>query len=224
MKNLISAAVILRNAFRTLRYKKDYKVFKKYTMVPKDIYITNLSLAKQVKKISGCVVECGVWRGGMIAGIAKLLGPERKYFLFDSFEGLPSAKEIDGPAALEWQKNKDSPNYYNNCSAEAHFAEHAMQMAGIKNSFLIRGWFSETLPKFEPPEPIAYLRLDGDWYESTKTCLDALFHKVAPGGLIVIDDYYIWDGCSKALHEYLSKVSAQERIQSKNGVCYLKKK
>ena len=193
-------------------------------MVPQDYYITNLVLAEQVKKIKGCVVECGVWRGGMIAGVARTLGPSRNYFLFDSFEGLPPAKEIDGPAALEWQRDKNSPLFHNNCAAEAYYAKQAMNKAGITNSFLIQGWFSETLTKFEPPEPIALLRLDGDWYESTKTCLEALFQKVAPGGLIIIDDYYTWDGCSKATHEYLSKMSALERIESKNGVCFLRKK
>lgn len=224
MKFLFLTALGVRNAFRRLRYKGIYSLFKNYTMVPQDYYETNLALAEKVKKIKGCVIECGVWRGGMIAGVARLLGPSRKYFLFDSFEGLPPAKEIDGPAALDWQRKKNSPFFHNNCTAESHYAEQAMKKAGITNSFLIQGWFSETLPKFEPPEPIAFLRLDGDWYESTKTCLEALFQKVTPGGLVVIDDYYTWDGCSKATHDYLSKISALERIESKNGVCFLIKK
>lgn len=88
---------------------------------------------------------------------------------------------------------------------------------------LIKGWFSDTLPGFVPPGPIGILRLDGDWYESTMTCLEALYDHVAPRGIIVIDDYYTWDGCTRAVHDFLSKRSLSIRIQQSNGVCVLEK-
>jgi O-methyltransferase len=192
-------------------------------MISRDTYVGNLSLASKVTGVPGCVVECGVWRGGMSAGMAAILGADRKYFLFDSFEGLPPAKEIDGAAALNWQLNKESPLYHDNCTAGEEFARRAMTLSGARSFQLVKGWFDKTLPSFQPPEPIALLRLDGDWYDSTMVCLNSLFERVAPGGLIILDDYHTWDGCSRALHDFLSQRSAPERIHSLDTICYLQK-
>src|SRR5690606_10553053 len=144
-------------------------------------------------------VECGVWRGGMSAALASILGPERTYHLFDSFEGLPAPKELDGEKAKSWSEGKESDSFYDNCRAEMDTAAEAMRLAGAPNVHLVKGWFDQTLPNFQPKEPIAILRLDGDWYESTMCCLTNLFDKVAPGGVIMIDDYYVWEGCTRAV-------------------------
>ncbi len=181
-------------------------------MITRNEYVECLSLITQVKKLPGCIVECGVWRGGMMAGMAEVLGPKRHYYLFDSFEGLPPAKEIDGQAAIEWQKDTKSPGYYDNCKAEMEWAEKAMKKSGAANYKLVKGWFDNTVPTYKLDEPIALLRLDADWYDSTMVCLEHFFPKVAKGGLIILDDYYVWDGCSKALHDYLSKNKRPERI------------
>ena len=125
----------------------------------------------------------------MIAGFADVLGPDREYFLFDSFEGLPPAREMDGPAALRWQANKQSPGYHDNCKAAADDARTAMRLSAAAHFSLLKGWFGKTIPSFSPPEPIAVLRLDADWYESTLTCLKYLYPHVAPGGVVIIDDY-----------------------------------
>jgi O-methyltransferase len=189
------------------------------------MFADNLRLAKQYSQVPGIIVECGVWRGGMIAAIADVLQDDsREYYLFDSFEGLPDAKEIDGPSATEWQQDKQSTRYFDNCKAEMSFAESALKKAGCQKYKLIKGWFKDTLPSFNPEKPIAILRLDGDWYESTMDCMVALYPKVQPGGLILIDDYYTWDGCAKAIHDYLSQHSLSARIyRSNEGVCYMVK-
>lgn len=193
-------------------------------MIPELLYEDNLELCDKNRHISGDVVECGVWRGGMIAGIADLLKDERNYFLFDSFEGLPDVTAIDGASAKEWQNAKDAPSYFDNCKAEIQFAEKAMKTAGCKKYTLIKGWFNETLPVFPSTNQIAILRLDGDWYESTMCCLENLYAKVVPGGIVIIDDYYTWDGCTLAVHDYFSKHKIPVRIeQTKNGVCYIRK-
>lgn len=192
-------------------------------MISRECYLSNLELALRVSDIEGCIVECGVWRGGMIAGIASVLGPERTYYLFDSFEGLPPAQEIDGQAAIQWQADKESPKYYQNCRAEEQFASAAMKLSKVKKYKLIRGWFEDTIPKYSDTEPIALLRLDGDWYDSTMICLKHLFDRVVTGGLIIIDDYYTWDGCSRAVHDFLSERSAIQRISSFNNICLIKK-
>lgn len=205
-----------------------YHKYQKYTMVPKECFLASLHLAERVKNLSGSIVECGVWRGGVSAATAEVLGPDRAYFLFDSFEGLPPAREIDGVAALAWQADKQSPHYHDNCAAEESWAREAMGLSGARNVKLLKGWFSEGGFQSANLGPIALLRLDADWYESTKVCLESLYDKVVEGGVIVLDDYYSWDGCSIALHEYLAAKKSPDRIRLAytvgiGGGCYLLK-
>jgi O-methyltransferase len=158
----------------------------------------------------------------MIAGIAELLGPDREYVLFDSFQGLPAAKEIDGQAAQTWQADKNSPIYYDNCSAQRDFACQAMQLAGARKVTFRPGWFENTVKGYSPPAPITILRLDGDWYDSTRVCLEALFPHLHPGGVVIVDDYCAWDGCRRAVHDFLSRHQSPARIlQWRGDVTYI---
>src|SRR6266480_2286319 len=91
--------------------------FKNDTVIRFNDYCANLRLANRFTHLPGAIVECGTWKGGMIAGLACLFGAKRNYYLFDSFEGLPPAKEIDGESALRWQADKKSPRYFDNCRA-----------------------------------------------------------------------------------------------------------
>jgi O-methyltransferase len=201
-----------------------YERFSDFTMMPGPLYLENLRLCKEKAPSTGCIVECGVWRGGMSAGIAEVL-QGRAHYLFDSFEGLPPAKEVDGESAMRWQKDVNSPRYFNNCKAERSFAEQAMKMSAADQFHLIQGWFSDTMSKFVPKEPIAILRLDGDWYDSTMQALTGLYPHVMVGGLIIVDDYYTWDGCSRAVHDYLSAHKLVDRLeQSRYGICYFVKR
>src|SRR5262245_24652154 len=99
------------------RLRQIYQRFSKFTMIPEIDYINTLRLGESVKDIDGCVVECGVWKGGMGAGLVVVMENTRQFFLFDSFQGLPLARTIDGSAAIEWQANTSSPSYFDNCSA-----------------------------------------------------------------------------------------------------------
>ena len=136
--------------------------------------------------------------------MAEVLGADRQYFLFDSFEGLPPARDIDGPAAVAWQSDTASPNYYNNCTAAEQEATAAMKLSGATAFSLVKGWFDKTLPQFTPPCQIAVLRLDCDWYDSVRVCMENLYPLVAPGGIVIVDDYYTWDGCARAVNEFIS--------------------
>jgi O-methyltransferase len=209
-----------QRAVRKVKIRAIFRKYEEFTMVPERKGIANLLLCLERAPSSGCIVECGVWRGGMSAAMADVL-PGRAHFLFDSFEGLPPADEIDGKAALDWQRDKNSPSYFDNCRAEGSYAEKAMRMSAAKEFKLVQGWFNQTLPGLVLPEPIAVLRLDADWYESTMDCLNTLYPQVLPGGIIIIDDYYTWDGCSRAVHDYLSQHKTADRIYQFRGVPYL---
>ena len=215
---------LMHNAKRRIDYTAVYRRYSEHTMTGRAKYIYNLCIVEEHRHIPGCVVECGVWRGGMSAGMADVLGPERAYHLFDSFEGLPPAEDRDGEAAKQWQEqqtDKNAPRYLDNCRAEMKWAEKAMAMSRAKDVHLVKGWFNETLPTFVPPCPIAILRLDGDWYSSTMDCLNTLAKYLAPGGIIIMDDYYQWDGCSRAVHDFLSQEQSVARIIQPYGICVI---
>jgi O-methyltransferase len=200
-------------------FRNLYQKYRKYTMIPEaGLYAGNLHLATKVAGVKGVIVECGTWRGGMIAGIADVLGSVRCYYLCDSFQGLPLAKEIDGAAAKAWQDDTTSPTYYDNCTASEEDARSAISMSPAKDYKIVKGWFEDTLPNL-PERPIALLRMDADWYDSTKCILDNLAGRVVPGGLIVIDDYYTWEGCTVAVNEFAARNKWQ--IRQSRGVCYV---
>ena len=181
------------------------------TMVPPSQFVDNLVVARQARSVPGDLVECGVWRGGMSAALARML-PGRRSFLLDSFEGLPDAEPIDGPAAVRWSTEIRD---HDNCAAEERWARDAMARVGRADYELIRGWFDDTVPALaERARPIAVLRLDGDWYDSTTVCLEHLVPLVSPGGIVIIDDYFDWDGCSRAVHDHLSRTGSADRLRT----------
>lgn len=206
-----------------------YEMVRGRTMISQAEFVSNLRLAQRVTEVPGVILEAGTWRAGMIAGIAKLLGNGREYWLCDSFEGMPPAEEIDGYCtldnlhALEWEK------HHNNLAAD-YDAKESMSLVGIDNYQLVKGWFEDTLPGLDFSEGIALLRLDADWHSSTTTILENLFPKVNEGGMIIVDDYYAWDGCARAVHEYLAREGRTERITTEGawwlgaGVCFMVKK
>ena len=190
-----------------------YWRYRHFTMIGPRTYARNLMIAGAAADVDGCVIECGAWRGGMSAGLVHVLGTNRQYFLFDSFEGLPPATDADGEQARRWQADRGAPHYYDNCRASERDARDAMMRSPANRFHVVKGWFADTVARFQPPCPIALLRLDGDWYESTLCCLRALYPHVAERGLIILDDYYFWDGCAKAVHHYLAEVKSAARIE-----------
>jgi O-methyltransferase len=153
----------------------------------------------------------------MSAAMAELLqngAGRRTSVLFDSFQGLPPPEEADGAKAFDWTQDTDSPEYYDNCTASQDDAHRAMALSGVDGYRVFPGWFEETLPVYAADKPkIAVLRLDGDWYQSIMTCLENLFPQVVPGGVVLIDDYGYWDGCTRAVHEYLARTERSEPVQ-----------
>jgi O-methyltransferase len=196
-----------------------------FTMVPDDALT---DLARQVRAVLSCdipgdFVECGVWRGGASFLMADLLRQagvnDRKVWLFDSFEGLPSPQEIDGPRALAYARDTDRPWYLDNCRASVEEVRESAMMLGLGDHVkLVKGWFDATLPaNRDRIGPIAILRIDGDWYASVRSCLEHLYDGVVEGGFVILDDYYTFDGCAIAVHEFLGRRQLSHRIESVTG-------
>src|SRR5215208_3977523 len=193
-----------------------------YTMVPRP---SLLDLARQVRvvleqNIPGALVECGAWRGGASFLMAEILrhggAEDRKVWLLDSFEGIQPPQEIDGKAAKAWAENKEGPMYFDNLRAPVEGVRQTAIDLGLQNyTELVPGWFDKTLPaNRDRIGPIAILRIDADWHASVKCCLEFLYDQVVEGGFIISDDYFTWDGCSTAVHEFLGARHLNHRIES----------
>lgn len=171
--------------------------------------VFDLCMDVQRNKVPGCFVETGLWRGGclitmayaairfaMVNGRNAEKGIRRKTWGFDSFEGLPDITEKDG-----------NPSYKKGSLAiPIENVDHACYWTfrlRRDNVFLVKGWFETTLPRCKDDiGPIAVLRLDGDWYQSTMDTLVNLYDQVSVGGWVIIDDYGAWPGCRKASNEF----------------------
>jgi O-methyltransferase len=183
----------------------------------------------ELKGIPGSMIECGVWKGGaaaiMAAANVAYGARRRNIHLFDSFTDIvePDPK-IDGERAMydvEQLTGRSrasitgalepmvgiygshggpgQPDAVKSLLCSVGYSESAIQ--------LHVGFFQDTLCGFRQSEPIALLRIDADWYQSTKICLESLADHVSPGGIIIIDDYGAYDGCATAVNEFLARRS-----------------
>jgi len=193
-----------------------------YSMVPDDALGLTIRLACEAidRQFPGDLVECGIWRGG--SSFAMLLAQREKYgrivkpvWMFDSFEGLPPAQSLDGPLANQYQADKTSPYYFDNCRASSDEVREAIRSFGFTSdeAIVVPGWFSDTIAK-SSPERIALLRVDCDWYDPVSLVLRTLEPRVSENAAIILDDYFAWDGCARAAHDFLSANSLPYRIRS----------
>lgn len=162
------------------------------------------------KKSPGAIVECGVWRGGSMMAVARTLlelGEHRDLYLFDTFAGMtaPSPDDIDHRRmrAEERFLESQSDHYNEWCYASLEDVRKNLFMTGYPEDrcHFVEGDVLDTIPAPYFDE-IAILRLDTDWYESTRHELVHLYPKLARGGVLIIDDYGHWQGCRKAVDEY----------------------
>ena len=204
------------------------KKMKSNTMLSYEALVTLYQQVRhcQIHSIEGSYVECGVWKGGAVGVIASAIKKyqsfPREIHCFDIFDDICEPDPlIDGDKAME------DVFEYSNVKSEG-LSGQLKPLKGFYDKFgghgtieileeliidrlkyprellkIHKGWFQDTIPKIEPNiGKIAILRLDGDWYSSTKICLDYLYKHVSIGGFIIIDDYGCYKGCAKAVDEF----------------------
>ena len=163
-------------------------------------------------RIPGAVVECGVWRGGSMMAAALALRevePEhRDLYLFDTFSGMtePEAVDVDyrgGSARTRFDALKAESRGW--CDASVEDVRQNLLSVGYEPNRLklIEGRVEDTIPA-SAPDAIALLRLDTDWYQSTRHELEHLYPRLVPGGVLIIDDYGHWAGARRAVDEYFA--------------------
>lgn len=165
--------------------------------------------------ISGAFVECGVWRGGscMAAALTLLrLGrTDIDFYLFDTFSGMPPPGEVDKvaatgepAAAVLARSDPRTSNEWGYASSDEVRQNLAATGYPPDRLHLIAGTVEETLPA-RAPARISLLRLDTDWYQSTRHELIHLFPRLVAGGVLIIDDYGHWSGAKQAVDEYIAQ-------------------
>ena len=163
--------------------------------------------------LPGLVIEAGAARGGSAIVMATAKEPARPMKVYDVFGMIPPPTERDG-ADVHERYEKIAAGRAKGVGGDTYYGYRDDLYQEVTDSFarlgvpvdehsveLIRGLFEDTI---ELDEPVAVAHLDGDWYESTMTCLTRIAPLVVPGGRIVLDDYYQWSGCRAAVDEYFS--------------------
>ncbi|MEO8603991.1 MAG: TylF/MycF/NovP-related O-methyltransferase [bacterium] len=165
-------------------------------------------------RVAGAFVECGVWRGGSMMTIALTLldeqAADRDLYLFDTFAGMtpPADRDIrdDGAAAqviLDTTPRRENQNNIWCFATEAEVRRNLARTGYPSDRIhFVKGRVEDTLP-YTPELDIALLRLDTDWYESTKHELTHLYPRLSSGGVLIVDDYGDWQGAREAADEYL---------------------
>lgn len=225
IKKLQSTMGIKRTRERVVKLPPDFdeqttRIFNTvnpYTMTSPERIAALVEAVRYVvaNKIAGDFVECGVWRGGssMAAALAlKELGDEsRELWLYDTYEGMsaPTEEDVDiaGQTAdkkfTQRQLTEDSSEW---CRSPIDDVRQNLQSTGYPadKMHFIKGKVEETIPEEIPAGPIAILRLDTDWYESTRHEMEHLYPRLLKDGVLILDDYGYWQGARKAVDEYFA--------------------
>jgi predicted SAM-dependent methyltransferase len=197
-------------------------IIRPYTMVGEGRLLSLFTLAKQVcqEDLPGHFVECGVAAGGssalLAAVVARYSRRPRRLFSFDSFEGMPTPSDQDTHRG----QRADAAGWgAGTCAAPVESLREVCRKLGVEALVEpVRGFFAQTVPATrERIGPIAFLHMDGDWYESTQQVLGGLYHQVVPGGRIQIDDYGYWEGCQRAVEDFQREAGLEFKLHPIDG-------
>ena len=186
--------------------------------------------------IPGSIVESGVWRGGSMMAVAHALRRLDKcdidLYLFDTYEGMTRPTEVDiswagRSASLRFERTKTGDDTSEWCYASMEDVQSNLLSTGYDRDRLkfIKGKVEGTIPDLAPRH-ISLLRLDTDWYQSTRHGLLHLYPRLSVGGVLIVDDYGYWQGSRKAVDEYfaennihvlLNRIDFTGRIAVKSG-------
>lgn len=205
---------IAEETFRLYTKLKLIAVVSSYTMLSfqrlSKLYDIVLDLEK--KGVNGSFVECGVCNGGSAGIIAAAAGHNRgrNIWLFDSWQGMPAPDDFDFISYSGSYGKEGSMLGLEERVRELLFNSLAID---TKSIHIVKGWFNKTLPVCKNNiGDIALLHLDCDWYKSTKCCFDELYDNIIDGGFVVIDDYGHWEGCKKAVNEFMKKRGINKKL------------
>jgi O-methyltransferase len=175
-------------------------------------------LARQVYDVDlsgreGLIIEAGTARGGSAIAMAAAKDPIRPMKVYDVFGQIPPPSDDDG-TDVQARYQTISEGGARGIGGDTYYGYRDNLYGEVAESFarlgvpidennveLVKGLFEDTI---QIDEPVAFAHLDGDWYESTMTCLERITPLLIKGGRIVLDDYFHWSGCRKAVDDYFA--------------------
>jgi predicted SAM-dependent methyltransferase len=214
-----------------IEFQKLFDAVRPYTMLSSERLHSLYDLAKKIcaQDVPGNFVECGVAAGGSSALISFVIKKYSKrpriLYCFDTFGGMPEPTENDTHAKTHANETGWGTG---TCAArEDSLLEVCTNLDTTDIVRPIKGLFKDTLPQYSKEiADVAFLHMDGDWYESTRDIINNLYDQITSEGLIQVDDYGHWDGCKKALHEFEAKKQLHFDLQriDATGVWFQKPK
>lgn len=179
------------------------------------------------REVPGDFIETGVWRGGATIFMRGILGAygisNRKVWVADSFEGLPSPDAAKFPLEAKVHAGPMMSRVYNHFGVSVEDVRRNFETFGLLDGQVafLKGWFKDTLPT-APIGALALMRLDGDYYESTRDALNALYDRLSIGGYAIIDDYAEdeWTYCRKAVDEFRAHRAITDPMIEVDSKCY----
>lgn len=174
-----------------------------YTMLSREniLAIVNEMERLHAEGIPGAVVECGVGNGGGAMAMALALTwlqDFRPLYLYDLWSSMPQPEIIDGELARRMWEPDICRSAFEKALEALHATDYPMELL-----CWVRGDMLETIPG-QAPDRIAFLHLDADWHRATAHCLKHLGARLSPGAAILVDDYYEWEGCQRAVDAYIA--------------------
>jgi hypothetical protein len=175
--------------------------------------IAHYELFKMSSKIPGCIIECGVFKGASLIRFAtflKLLKSNKKIIAFDTF-----GKHTTTKISSDHKRRKILLSHGKEAISEKQLMNILKRKGLEKNIQLIKGDITETVPnylKLNPKLKISLLNLDVDFYEPSMSILKNFYPKLSKGGILMLDDYGVWDGETMAVDEYF----ASKKIKIRN--------
>ena len=208
------AALVSRYADITPDERDIISAVRPYTMTSRARLLSAIHAVRHVVRaqIPGDIMECGVWRGGSMMAMALTLIGEgdttRRLHLADTFTGMTAPEDVDRDVkgrTAAWRLSRSGRHGRVRAVATRADVERNIRSTEypMDQIHFIEGAVEETIPAYAPRQ-LALLRLDTDWYKSTKHELVHLFPRVVPGGILIIDDYGAWRGARKAVDEYFA--------------------
>jgi cephalosporin hydroxylase/predicted SAM-dependent methyltransferase len=193
-----------------------------YTMLSEERLHSLYELARRacVFDVPGDFVECGVAGGGssalLAAVIAKHSKRPRRLFACDTFSGMPAPTEKDVHGDLTAENSGWGSG---TCAAPTASLMEICGKLGVAEIVTpVQGMFSDTLPGLRDSlEAVAFLHMDGDWYESTRDILVNLYDRVVDRAAIQVDDYGYWKGCREAVHQFEQERGLRFNIHKVDG-------
>jgi len=177
------------------------------------IELANAVMAVEAMNVKGAIIEAGCALGGSSIVIGRTKQPGRNFYVYDVFGTIPSPGERD-PEVAHQRYKEIIEGRSSGIGGDVYYGYQVSLLDNVKQQFrdfdvapeinnvtFVQGLYEQTM---RVDFPVALAHIDCDWYESVMICLNQIVPNMVSGSLLILDDYYYWPGCRKAVDEWFS--------------------